>query len=115
MTAIGGMAAISRAISSARGKRLAGRRHLADHAHAQRFGGAEHPAGHQQQHGALAADQARQFLRAAAAGQDADLDFGQAEAGALAGDDDVGAQRQLQPAAERKAFDRGDHRLRTVA
>ena len=46
--------------------------------------------------------------------QDAELDLGQAERGAVAGDDDVGAQRQFQPAAEREAFDGGDHRLRAV-
>ena len=68
----------------------------------------------QQQHGALAADQPRQLLRAAAAGEDADLDLGQAEAGAFAGNDDVGAQRQFKSAAERVAFDGGDHRLRAV-
>jgi hypothetical protein len=63
---------------------------------------------------ALASDQPRQLLRAAAASQDAEFDLGQAEAGAFAGDDDVGAQRQFKSAAEREALDRGDHRLRTV-
>ena len=42
------------------------------------------------------------------------LTSGQAELGALARHDDVGAQRQLEPAAEREAFDRGDQRLRAV-
>jgi len=57
---------------------------------------AEHPAGHQQQHGAFAADQPRSFC-VPRARQNSDLDLGQAEARALAGHDDVGAQRQLQP------------------
>ena len=64
---------------------------------AKRFCGAEHAAGHQQQHRALAADEPRELLRAAAAGQDAELHLGQAELGAVAGDDDVGASASSSP------------------
>ena len=60
----------------------------------------------------LRADQARQALRAAAARQDADQHLGQPDLGARHGDAVVAGERILQPAAERIAVDRGDHRLR---
>ena len=58
------------------------------------------------------ADRAGQALGAAGAGHDADADFRLAELGAFAGHDDVGHHGELQPAAEREAVYRGDHRLR---
>ena len=51
-------------------------------------------------------------LRAARAREDAELDLGEAEARAVAGDAQVARQRELEPAAEREPFDRGDHRPR---
>ena len=59
----------------------------------------------------LHADQPRQPLRAAGAGKQAQLYFGQAELRVLVHHAVVAAQRQLQPAAERKPGDRSDHRL----
>ena len=56
----------------------------------------------------LATDEPRQALRAAAAGDDAEQDLRLAEHGPLAGDAVVARQRQLAPAAERVAADRGD-------
>jgi hypothetical protein len=44
-------------------------------------------------------------------GDDAERDFGLAELRAVGGDDEVGHHRQLAPAAEREAVDRGDPRL----
>ena len=61
------------------------------------------------------ADRARQALRAAGAGDDAELDLGLAELRGVGGDDDVAHHRQLAAAAEREAGDRGDHRLAHLA
>ena len=55
-------------------------------------------------------DDARQALRAAGAGRDGQSDLGQAETRALGADADVAGERQLQPAAEGVALDRGDGR-----
>ncbi len=98
----------------ARGKRLAGWRDLADHAHAQGFGRAEHPPGHDQQHCALPADEPGELLRAATARQDPDFHFGQAKLCPLACDNNVGTQSEFEASAERKSFDRRDHRLGAV-
>ena len=68
-------------------------------------------AGQHQVHRLGLADRARQALRAAGAGDDAELDLGLAELGAVGGDDEVAHHRQLAAAAEREAGDRGDHRL----
>ena len=57
------------------------------------------------------ADQTRQPHRAAAARQQAEFHFGQAELGALIGDAEMAAERQFQPAAERRAVDGRDGRL----
>ena len=54
---------------------------------------------------------AREPLRAADAGDDAELDLGLAEFGTVGGDDDVAMHGQLAAAAEREAGDRGDDRL----
>ena len=59
----------------------------------------------------MLAEQVRQPLGAAAAGNDSQIDFRLAEAGVLSGDDDVAAHRQLAAAAQGKADHRGDHRL----
>jgi len=60
------------------------------------------------------ADQARQALRAAGAGQEAELHLGQAELRLARGRGHavVAGQRDLQAAAEAAAVDGGDHRLR---
>ncbi len=55
-----------------------------------------------------------QSLGAAAAGNDAEIDFGLAEAGVLGGDDDIAAHRQLAAAAQGETAHRGDHRLRDL-
>ncbi len=62
----------------------------------------------------LGADDARQALRAAGAGQQAELDLGQAELRARHGDAVVGDERDLEPAAQRGAVDRGDDGLGAV-
>ena len=60
----------------------------------------------------LGADQARQALRAAARGQNADQDFRQTHPGARNGYAVVAAERIFQAAAERVAVNRGHNRLR---
>ncbi len=62
----------------------------------------------------LRADDARQALRPAGTGEQAELDFGQAELRRDDGDAVVADERDLEPAAERGAVDRGDDRLRAV-
>jgi hypothetical protein len=60
------------------------------------------------------ADQARQALRAAVAGKDAQLDFGLPEPGALRRNADRAGHRELATAAQRVAVDRRDDRLAEV-
>ena len=60
----------------------------------------------------LRVDRARQALRAAGAGQDPELHFGQRELRAGRGDAVVAAERELEPAAHRDLVDRRDHRFR---
>ena len=59
----------------------------------------------------MLAEHMGQSLRAAAAGNDPQIDFRLAEARGFRCDDDVAAHRQLAAAAESEAADRGDHRL----
>ena len=56
-------------------------------------------------------DEARQALRAAGAGQETELDLGQADAGAGRRDAVMAAERELEAAAERRAVQRRDDRL----
>ena len=98
-----------------RGQRLVhqlGRRHDArDQAGALGLGGIHHAAGEHHVHRLGLADRARQALRAAGAGDDAELDLGLAEARGVGGDDEVAHHRQLAAAAEREAGHRGDDGL----
>ena len=57
-------------------------------------------------------DDPGQALGAAGAGEQTELDLGDAEARALVDDAQVARERELEPAAERHAVDRGDARLR---
>src|SRR5207302_6735053 len=57
-------------------------------------------------------DDSRQSLRAAAPGQDADADLGQADARILGRDADVARERDLEPATHAEAVDRDDERPR---
>src|SRR5258708_1499590 len=86
------------------------RRHnLVDEADAMRLLGADRPAGKNELQRAALSDQARQALRAAGAGQQAELDFGLAELRRLRGDPEGAGERRLAAAAEREAVHRGDH------
>ena len=55
-------------------------------------------------------DEPRQPLRAAAAGDQAELDLRLSELRVVGDDADVAAHRELEPAAEAEAVDRGDER-----
>jgi hypothetical protein len=57
------------------------------------------------------ADEPRQALRAAGAGQDSELHLGKPDLGRGQRDTVMAAQRDFEPAAERGAVDRGDDRL----
>ena len=74
----------------------------------------EDAAGQDQLLGPRRPDDPRQPLRPAAARGDRQAHLGQAEPGALRGDPEVAAQRQLEAAAERVALDRGDGRHRQL-
>jgi hypothetical protein len=83
----------------------------ADEAAALGLLGVHDPAGKAHLHRLRLADEARQALRAAGAGHDADLDLGLAEARLVGGEDEVAHHRQLAAAAEGEAVHRGDHGL----
>ena len=57
------------------------------------------------------ADQPRQALGPAGAGQQAELDFGQADPRPRRGDPEMAGERQLEAAAQSRAVQRRDHRL----
>ena len=80
----------------------------------QRLGGGHLPAGEDQVLRLRRADQPRQPLRAARAGDDAEQDLRLADLRALAEHPEVGAQREFEPAAERVAGDGRDDRLGDV-
>ena len=103
-----GPGATSAASASARSCSASVGHDLVGEADAQRLVGLHLPAGDHHLLGPAGTDQARQALRAAAAGDDAEQDLGLAEHGPLAGDAVVARQRQLAPAAEGVAGDGGD-------
>ena len=70
-----------------------------------------HPAGQYQIHRLRPADRARQALRAAHAGNDAERDFRLAELCRLRCNDEITHHRHFAAAAKRKAADRSDDRL----
>ena len=87
---------------------------LVDDAPFLRLARAEGRAGENDVERLLDADEARQPLRAAGAGNEAELDFRQAAFRRGDGDAVMGGQRHLEPAAERRPVQRGDDRLRGV-
>ncbi len=72
--------------------------------------GVDELAGQVEEHRAARADEARQPLCAAAARDQPELDLGLAERRVVGADADVAAHRELEPAAEAEAADRGDER-----
>ena len=87
------------------------RRQLVDDAEPVRLLGRDVAAGDDHVERRFRADQPRQALRAAGAGQDADLHLGQTDLGARHRDPVMAGERGFEPAAQRIAMDRGDHRL----
>ncbi len=87
---------------------------LVDDAETQRVVGFERIAGQDRVHRRFRADQSRQPLRAAAAGQQTDLDFRQAHRCTGRRDAIVAGECELEPAAERGAVDRCDDRFRAL-
>ncbi len=88
-----------------------GRHDARDEAGALGFGGVHHAAGQHHLHRLGLADEAGQALRAAGAGDDAELDLRLAELRRVGGEDEVAHHRQFAAAAQREAGDRRDHRL----
>ena len=86
-------------------------RQLVDDAEPVRLLGRDVAAGDDHVERRLRPDQPRQALRAAGAGQDADLHLGQPDPGARHGDPVMAGERGFEPAAQRIAVDRGDDRL----
>src|SRR6185437_16822452 len=82
--------------------------HLRQQTQAVRLARGQQLAGQQPSHGCELARRARETLRPAGAGHDAELDFRLSELGALPGDDDVAVHGELAAAPERKSVHRGD-------
>ena len=91
---------------------VVGRDDLVDDAKRQRLVGLDEPSGVDDVLGLARADQARQSLRAAGAGDDAELDLRLADLDVVTGDSPVRGEGKLEAAAERVSGDRGDDRLR---
>ena len=85
---------------------------LVDDAVRKRFRRPDRLAGDDHLQRLLRSDQARQALRAAGAGQEAELDLGQADARRRGSDPEMAGERQLEAAAERGAVQGRDDRLR---
>ena len=79
-----------------------------------RFLRGDHFAGEHQLHGDALAHQARQALRSAVAGNEAELHFGLAELGVSTGEAHGAGHGDLASAAERESVDAGDHRLAQI-
>ena len=90
---------------------LLGRQHLVDQPDRQGLLGLDEPPREDHVLGPARADEPREALGAARAGDDAQQHLGLAEHRVLGGEPEVGGQRQLAPATQRVAVDRGDHGL----
>ena len=113
-TAIGALAAICFRICFGARDEVCRRHDFVDEPDAVGLLRADHFAGEDELQGAAFADQARQALRAAAAGKETELHLGLAELGAVHRDPDGAGHRRLAAAAERKAVDGRDHRLAEI-
>ena len=82
-----------------------------DQADAQGLGGVDDLAGEEEFEGCSATDQARQALRTAVAGDDAELDLGLAEARGRGGEAQGAGHGELAAAAEGEAVDDGENGL----
>jgi hypothetical protein len=100
-----------RQIASAISRALIGRHHVVHQPVAERPGRVEAPARHQQLQRDPLGQHPRQPLRAAGARDDRARHLRHAELGVLRGDADVARDRDLQPAGQAVAVDRGDDRL----
>ncbi len=89
--------ALGNGVHEAVGKRVCGGHRIARHDALQRLQRSDRP---------------WQPLRATGAGQDAQLDLGQAEPGARCCDPQMARHGEFEPAAQRRAVHGGDHRLR---
>jgi hypothetical protein len=89
-----------------------GRHHLVHQFDAVRLVGVDDAAGQHELAGHPRADDPRQHVAGAHIHRrEAGLDEHRAESGLFGGDPDIGVQRERQPAADRRAVDRGDHRI----
>ena len=91
------------------GVQLVGPHHLVDQPDAQRLVGGDLAAREHELLGLGGADEARQSLRAAAAGDDPEQDLRLAQLGSLRGNPQVARQRQLAPTAQGEPGDGRDH------
>ena len=94
------------------GVELPGGDDLGDEPPGERVGRADPAAAHDHVLRAAEADEAREPLRAAGAGDHPEPDLGEAELGVLGGDAEVAGERELEPDAEAVARMPRDHRLR---
>ena len=112
---IGGSAASSCASVARRGERAARLGQPVGEPHAQRFVAADAAAGEDEIERVRVADQAGQADRAAVDERHAPAPAEHAEHRVARGDPQVAPDRELEPAGDRVALDRGDHRLRRAA
>ena len=89
--------------------------HAVDQPPFERLGGRQALAQHRQLTRPRHPDPRRQEQRGAAVGDEADVDEGQQEVGALGGHDQIAAQRQRAADADGGAVDGGEHRLGQLA
>ncbi len=83
-----------------------------DHPIGERLAGLDRIAGDDHLERLFRSDQARQALGAAGAGQQAELDLGEADTRAGDGNPEMAGERQLEPTPECGPVQGGDHRLR---
>ena len=88
--------------------------HLVDEPRLEGFGGADVATRRHHLEGLRDAGEARETLRAAAAGEQAEIDLGKAELRRGHGDAIVGGEGGFEATAERGAVDRGDHGDRCI-
>jgi hypothetical protein len=92
----------------ASGEEVFGRYDFIDEANAERLGGIDDLAGDEEFEGGGGADDAGEALRTSIAGEQAELDFGLAEAGLVTGDAEVTGEGELAASTKSEAIDESD-------
>ncbi len=107
----GAREAMVSARARARGRSSAAGGYFVDQADAEGFGGIDDLGGEHEAEGGAAADEAGEALGSAVAGDEAELHFGEAEAGFVAGDAEGAGEGEFAAASEGYSVDSGDYGL----